>query len=184
MHDFLAKLKPADIIALVIVIGGYFLSCAAPTAWWVRFSFVSRPTISERCPTSQRCDMFNVENLALAIAEREGWNPLLSQNCPLGSLTYRNHNPGALRSSPFQSGTVGGFSYFKTDFAGWNALIWDLTQKAKGNTVTGLTGESSLRDLIFKWAPASDGNAPELYLSFVCLKTGFAPTMKLKELLK
>jgi len=128
--------------------------------------------------------MFNVEKLALAIAEREGWNPLSCAPNLNGSLTYRQHNPGALRSSPFQVGTLNGFSIFRTDFDGWNALVWDLTQKAKGNTVTGLTGESSLRDLIFKWAPASDGNAPELYTAFVCQKTGFAPTMKLKELLK
>jgi hypothetical protein len=128
--------------------------------------------------------MFNVENLARAIAEREGWTPLGCNNNLSGSVTYRLHNPGALRSSPFEVGKSNGFSIFRTDLDGWNALVWDLTQKAKGNTSTGLTGESTLRDLIFKWAPSSDGNKPELYLAFVCLKTGFAPTMKLKELLK
>jgi hypothetical protein len=129
-------------------------------------------------------DMFKIERLALAIAEMEGWCPACSKEKPEGSLTWRHHNPGALRSSPFQVGVKNGFAVFKSDLDGWYALIWDLTQKAKGNTRTGLSPESTLRDLIYVWAPKSDRNDPERYLTFICLKTGFKPEMKLKELLE
>lgn len=128
--------------------------------------------------------MFKLEHLALAIAEQEGWCPACDPKRQEGSLTWRHHNPGALRSSPFQVGTKNGFAVFRSDVEGWNALCWDLTQKAKGNTRTGLNGESTLRQLIHVWAPAADNNNPESYLAFVCSKTNFKPEMKLKEFLE
>lgn len=128
--------------------------------------------------------MFKLERLVYAIAEREGW--ILPQESPEknGSVSYRNHNPGNLRSSPFQVGRAGGFAVFKTDSDGFNALKWDITQKAKGNTVTKLTGESTLRELIFVYAPPTDGNDSEKYLRDIVKMTGIEETEKLKDIIK
>lgn len=119
----------------------------------------------------------------LAIVEHEGWSAESVGTPPGGSRAYRNHNPGNLRASPFACGTSGGYATFKNDLIGWNALQWDLLQKAKGNTTTGLGPSSTLRDLIFKYAPPSDGNDSEKYLTAVCLATGIAETATLQEII-
>lgn len=123
-----------------------------------------------------------LEQLALAISAHEGWITPGTPGFPDGSRSYRNNNPGNLRSSPFQVAVVGGFSMFKTDFDGWYALLYDLKCKATGKTSTGLNGNSTIKDLIYKWAPALDGNRPDKYVQAVCANTGFSPQMKLNEL--
>lgn len=127
--------------------------------------------------------MLKLERLTLAMAEMEGWTTLAASPTSSGSHSYRSHNPGNLRASPFAVAVVDGFAVFQTDEDGFAALRWDIRQKAKGNTVTGLNGESTLRELINKWAPSSDGNDPASYLQNVCHMTGFLENMKLKELL-
>lgn len=124
-----------------------------------------------------------VERLAFAIMEVEGWKTPFETVTPGGSRSYRNHNPGNLRGSPFAVGMKEHFAVFNTDMDGMEALKWDLRQKARGNTSSGLNGDSSLYDLVRVWAPTSDGNAPESYLKQLCTLTGFMPSMKLKELL-
>jgi hypothetical protein len=128
--------------------------------------------------------MFKLEQLALAMITVEGWYWTGQKSYAQGSRSFRNHNPGNLRSSPFQVGNDGGFAVFRTDLEGWQAMIWDLQNKALGKTITGLNGNSTLKDLIWKWAPPSDNNNSQAYLNAVCRMTGFLPTMKLKELLE
>lgn len=127
--------------------------------------------------------MLKLERLTLAMAEHEGWLIPNEQNCPNGSIAYRNNNPGNLRKSPFSVGTIGGFALFKTEADGWAAFRWDIRQKAIGNTSTGLNGNSTLRDLIHTWAPTEDGNDPNSYLHNVMQMTGFSADMKLAEFL-
>jgi hypothetical protein len=127
--------------------------------------------------------MLKIERLIYAMAEQEGWIPLSSSPIYNGSRSYRHHNPGNLRSSPFEIGKKDGFSIFNTDIDGFSAFKWDIIQKAKGNTITGLNGESTLTDLIYKWAPSSDNNDPNSYLRGVMARTGYSPTMRLKEFL-
>lgn len=117
------------------------------------------------------------------MAEQEGWSPTGKTTTPGGSASYRRHNPGNLRASPMAVGTENGFAVFNTDNDGFAAFKWDLIQKAAGNTSTGLSGKSTLADLIHVWAPASDGNDPAGYLQSVLTKTGFTANMKLAELL-
>ena len=93
-------------------------------------------------------------------------------------------NAGNMRSSPFQCATEGGFAVFANDALGWNAFQYDLMQKAKGNTQTGLNGESTIKELIYKWAPPSDGNNSEQYLQAVVQLSGLAQDTKLKDLLE
>ena len=125
--------------------------------------------------------MTKLDRLIMAIASFEGWIPAGQAPNEIGSLSWRNHNPGNLRKSPFEIANKEGFSIFSTDQEGMFALKWDISQKAKGKTVTKLTGESTLRDLIFVYAPPVEGNEPEKYLEAVLTMTGFSETMKLRE---
>lgn len=123
-----------------------------------------------------------IERLMLAMARHEGWHDPSNPKHPQGSLAYRNHNPGNLRASPFSAGTRGGYAYFRNDFIGFMALHWDLMQKSKGNTSTKLGPNSTLRELIFTWAPPSDSNNSEAYLQAVLKETGFKESISLKEI--
>jgi len=66
---------------------------------------------------------------------------------------------------------------------GFAAARWDIMQKARGNTSTGLNGESTLAEMLAVWAPISDGNDVGRYVENVCYMSGLEPTMKLKDLL-
>jgi len=126
---------------------------------------------------------FKIWRLMYAMAAVEGWAlPEPATGYP-GSASFRRNNPGNLRASPLLHTTDNNFAVFIDEFTGWAAFKYDLTQKAKGNTVTGLTGESTLRDLIFKWAPPSDNNDSEKYLQRVLQYSGMSEGTKLKELL-
>lgn len=123
-----------------------------------------------------------IERLMLAIAGHEDWSVPGQNTAPGGSRAFRNHNPGNLRASPFAAATVEGFAVFRSDFVGWMALHWDLMQKAHGNTRTKLGPESTVRELIFTYAPPSDGNDSEKYLQDVLEKTGFQESTTLGEI--
>ena len=118
-----------------------------------------------------------------AMASNEGWKPAGTTATPGGSASYRRHNPGNLRSSPFMIRTENGFAVFETDMDGFAAFKWDIMQKARGNTSSGLNGNSTLADLIRVWAPPSDGNNVEAYIQVVLTRTGFSRNMRLAELL-
>lgn len=123
-----------------------------------------------------------IHRLMFAIAQHEGWFPVGSGSNPEGSKSFRNHNPGNLRSSIFESSNVGGFSVFESDALGWHALYYDILKKRRGETSTGLTGDSTIKDLIDVWAPAEDHNSPIDYLNDVVVISGLAPDTKLEEL--
>lgn len=123
-----------------------------------------------------------VDLLMLAIAEHEGWFSIASGAHPAGSRAYRHHNPGNLRASPFADRVVEGFAVFRNDFVGFNALQWDLMQKARGQTSTGLNGKSTIRDLIKVWAPAEDNNNVEEYIEAVVKITGMKEETTLEEI--
>lgn len=119
--------------------------------------------------------------LARAIVEHEGWSPQTNAGASVTqpSVSYRNHNGGNLRASPFALGTRNGFAFFVDDNTGFFALVWDLWKKCKGETSTGLTGESSLVHLISKYAPPAE-NDTNAYVEAVCKATGFPPLKQLK----
>jgi len=126
-----------------------------------------------------------IVNLTNAMAEFEGWLPGDDSDTKglRPSVSYRNHNPGNLRSSIFQLGVRDGFAYFYNDFTGLFAMRFDIMRKCQGKTVTNLTGESILADLI-KVYSAAEGEALNNYMKFVCERTGFSPDMKIGELIK
>ena len=72
--------------------------------------------------------------VAYAISQAEGWRAS-TQNAPYsyGTASWSNHNPGNLRSSPFQAGvTQDGFAVFENDLVGFYALVWQLWVYAGG----------------------------------------------------
>lgn len=91
--------------------------------------------------------------------------------------TTKNNNPGNIR------GKDGNFLTFKTPLEGQIAMYNDLTGKISGNTKTGLNGDSTLYQLISKWAPAADKNDPAGYTAFVANKLGVSPDTKIATLL-
>lgn len=123
-----------------------------------------------------------IEALMLAMSEYEGWDPNEPNSKTQGSRSYRNHNPGNLRRSPFAHSIVDNFAVFRNDFVGFMAFHWDLMQKARGHTVTGLNGESTVKDLIYTWAPPSDGNDSEKYLKYIVKKSGLSAETTLAEI--
>lgn len=127
----------------------------------------------------------SIISLALAIAVHEGWDPLKGGGATSTQPTvaYRNHNPGNLRSSPFEVGKRDGFAVFLNDQVGFSALVYDIWAKANGKTSTGLSGVSTIEDFIHVWAPANE-NDTEAYIDFVCSRTGFTRDTTLGSLLK
>ena len=123
--------------------------------------------------------MFNtrIENLAYGIMKAEGWLP------EKNSLTYRNHNPGALRSSPFALGVRDGFAYFLSDGVGFSALMWDLAKKCRGETVTGLGPNSILYDLVKIYTGEKDPEKLENYCKIVERFSGQSRWTQLKYFL-
>ncbi len=116
-----------------------------------------------------------IRDLAEAMAVFEGFYS--SDN----TLAQRNHNPLNLRYSKFQVDNRGGFAVFRNDEQGWEAGIWDLSAKCSGNTVTGLSSKSTLKELIYVWAPPSDNNHTDNYVGYVARRLKVKPSFKLKN---
>lgn len=124
-------------------------------------------------------------SLTRAMAEFEGWTASGDYSVKDGnpSRAYRNHNPGNLRESIFALGTRDGFAYFYNDATGEFAMQFDIMQKCRGKTVTTLTGESILAELIAIYS-ASEGEELENYVKHVCKRTGLEPATKLATLIE
>jgi hypothetical protein len=103
--------------------------------------------------------------LAVAIKLNEGWWKRRGDSGPTRS--YRNNNPGNLRWSPFMDKKIDNFAVFTHYHQGLYALMWDLLQKCLGNTSTGLSPESTLKELFDVYAPSEDDNDPNSYAQFV-----------------
>ena len=115
-----------------------------------------------------------IERFAFGIKIAEGWLPEKE------SLTWKNHNAGALRFSPFALGGRNGFAYFLNDDVGFFALCWDLVCKCKGNTRTSLNEKSSIEDLIKIYTTETDPIKLNNYIKMVELITGKSRKTQLK----
>lgn len=130
-----------------------------------------------------------IEALADCIMRFEGWFPP-SQQWPSGSTSWRNRNPGNLRSGENQQGTdERGYAVFVTLTNGWTALLADLDAKFKGSH--NLTPQSTLHDLFNIYAPSLDQNNPTQYsaqiakwLNDIYKTTTITPDTTLGELIK
>ena len=121
--------------------------------------------------------------VARAMAEFEGWtyDAKISTDPKAGSRAWRQHNPGNLTKSPFAIAQNDGFAVFIDDETGFYALVWDIWQKAHGNTATSLTGESSIYEMIKIYSGGNDEKATE-YAQFVEQRTGLSMATPLRVL--
>lgn len=109
--------------------------------------------------------------LASAIATEEGF-------FTVGSLPERNNNPGDLRSAPWLQHTVIAHGFWRANskaegMAGlYHQLALDIS---RGWTLT---------ELIYKWAPPSDNNKTDKYISDVAKMVEIRPDVKLWDYLE
>jgi hypothetical protein len=104
--------------------------------------------------------MNGLECFADAIMHFEGWS--------VGNASYRNRNPGNLRSASTATGQDSrGFAVFPSLVDGYKALLADLAAKFTGHTRTGLGPSSTILEFFRVYAPAADSNYPEKYADFV-----------------
>lgn len=96
-----------------------------------------------------------------AVTEREGYGK------PNAITITANKNPGALRSSPFQTGTRGGFAIFPDYPTGRKALEHQLTICANGKSMAGYKPTDTLLQWASRWAPDHDNNDSLAYAKFV-----------------
>ncbi len=96
-----------------------------------------------------------------------------------GSRTWRNMNPGAIRTSPFTRkvgacGDAGGFAVFPNEEIGMIAL----KELLRTDAYTNLT----IYDAIHKYAPFCDNNDPVRYQNHLYAKTGINVNRRLCDL--
>src|SRR5947208_2106138 len=103
-----------------------------------------------------------LDDLALAHRAHEGFY--------IGSVSWRNNNPGNLRLTPYQMRAYGavpgdnGFARFPTYAAGFQALKDDLLAKLTGRSAhIDYTKNPTFLDYVKVYAPSDDGNDPNGY---------------------
>ena len=108
-----------------------------------------------------------LEAFADAICFEEGWYGPNSLH-PLGSRSWRNRNPGNLRSGPRMTVVDSqGYAQYKSLCDGYSDLLDDLSAKFTGKSTTGLGPDSTIQQFFEKYAPSADNNAPDAYARFV-----------------
>lgn len=85
----------------------------------------------------------------------------------MANTPTRLNNPGDLKDPK-----TGTFRAFSSPEEGFTALKNDLQAKISGNTSTGLSANSSLKDFAGKYAPDSDGNNSSQYAEKLAKKLG------------
>ena len=93
-----------------------------------------------------------------AIQKFEGWFA--------GSRSFRNNNPGNLRVAGDLGVDASGYGVFSTYDLGRSALVSDLTAKVQKY------GGQTLAQVMQRYAPASDGNDPLAYATYVAQRLG------------
>lgn len=106
--------------------------------------------------------MNGLDALATAIMWREG-QPGFRPN----ARSFRNCNPGNLRSPDWPNKDADGFDVYGDVIAGYESLWDDLADKFQaGHNSHGLGQSSTLLDLFKIYAPSEDGNDPGSYCVF------------------
>lgn len=90
-------------------------------------------------------------HVALGITQAEGWiMPSLTEQYPYGSSSYIHHNPGNVRSSPFEIQNDGQYSFFENDDIGLYAIMWQLWVYAK-HGFAAITPDSTIAQAISQY---------------------------------
>lgn len=130
--------------------------------------------------------MRKLDRVAEAIMAFEGWRPGTDQEA---SRSYRNSNPGNLRSGVGEIRKDDGFAVFGSWEDGVHALVWDLQVKCSGLSKACLPSGSRLKkthnlyDLFMVYAPTDDGNHPRQYAEFVAERARINPNDPIAKIL-
>lgn len=116
-----------------------------------------------------------IETIAKRIARMEGYTKT-------SSLSFKNNNPGNLRSWG-KMPVTGGFAVFPTAEAGWNALRKQISLNIDRN-LTFLEFFGGKPGIYPGFAPDSDGNHSKNYAKFVAEAFKVPAETKIKELIK
>lgn len=134
--------------------------------------------IADENMISQAVKSTDIDVFCLAIKSREGFlAPGENKMYPNGTSSWRNNNPGNIRSSS------GPFIKFNTYQDGYNAL--------KNIIIRACTGQSKVYnpndtyyDFFGKYSPSSDNNDPKSYAEEVAKKCQVDPHTMIKNLLQ
>lgn len=123
--------------------------------------------------------------VAYAIAQAEGWiagQP--GSSYPQGSRSYRNHNPGNLRLSIYQTAQEDGFAIFENDMVGIYAVVYQLTLYAKGGSAI-VKPTDTIAYAISKYSGTTIG-APnfERYMAIIEKMAGISRNDQVQSLFK
>ena len=114
--------------------------------------------------------MNGIDCIATAIMWREG-----APGFKPGARSFKNMNPGNLRSPDWPTHDAGGFDVYGDFIAGYESLTGDLEDKFQtGKNAHGLGPQSTLADLFKIYAPTEDANDPASYALFVAAWVGVA----------
>jgi len=113
--------------------------------------------------------MNGLDALATAITWREG-----EPGFKPPARSFRNCNPGNLRSPEWHLHDEEGFDIYPDVIAGYEALVDDLWAKFSGENTHGLGQTSTLGQLFDVYAPGEDHNDPASYAAFAAAWVGLA----------
>lgn len=124
-----------------------------------------------------------LQQLAYGIMCAEGYYPPgVDKAYPNGTLSFVNHNPGNLRSSPLESGNSGNFAVFANLSEGFFALQYLLWNIAKGY-LSAYPNEQTIGSMLIVYTALDAASAEYTnYLEVVCTKSGLTATQLLSEL--
>jgi hypothetical protein len=115
-----------------------------------------------------------ITDWANAIKQYEGFfAPGQNPKYPDGTLSWKNNNPGNIRSWP-NTPQNGGFAHFPTYDVGFAALCTLLTNAATGKSAN-YKPTMSLVQFFAVYAPSDDHNDPNAYADFIAKKLQVDP---------
>ena len=124
--------------------------------------------------------------IAEGMKRAEGWIPptKTAETYTNGSISYRHHNPGNLRSSRFQLGEKDGFAYFLDDEIGMMAMLYDLHAKMTGKSAHVDAATATLYDLLRVWVAPDNEDSFNNYTDIVERVSGVPRDTPVRDIIK
>ena len=97
----------------------------------------------------------------------------------MSSRSFRNHNPGNLRYSPFTS--MRGAEDDGEHYAKWSLTIQGLAALLDLLAARPYR-DMNIRDAINRFAPVGDNNDPDKYIDFICRRSGIDQLAGIEDL--
>lgn len=142
-------------------------------------------------PEEPKLKISRIRDWALAIQKHEGYFPPgTNPNYPLGTLSYRNNNPGNIKLTDYTAKYlgakpgIGGFARFDSYLAGFNALMQFLKHACEDRLIP-YKGNPTLFKFFEAYCEDIKSTAivePVAYALFVASQLKVDPNVRIKEL--